>query len=98
VTVSLCAQAGQICEEEKLMDDSDVLYQIEKLVDEEQKLTQLIEQGHLTEDQQASMRQLELYLNQCRDLLRQRRARRQAGLDPADARLDDEDSIENFPQ
>ena len=80
------------------MEDSDVLYHIEKLVAEEQKLTQLIGQGGLTEQQRASLRQLEIYLDECRDLLRQRRARRLAGLDPGDARLHDADNIELFPQ
>lgn len=80
------------------MDDSDVLYHIEKLVNEEQKLAQLKEQGGLTEEQRASMRQLAIYLDQCWDLLRQRRARRMAGLDPADARLRDRESTELFPQ
>lgn len=77
------------------MDDSDVLPQIEKLVDEERKLTQ---QGDLTEDQRTHLHQIEIYLDQCWDLLRQRRARRRAGLDPADARLHDEDNMERFPQ
>ena len=80
------------------MDDSDVLSHIEKLVEEEQKLVQLQEQGGLTEDQRTAMRQLEIYLDQCWDLLHQRRARRKAGLDPADARLRDEESTELFPQ
>ena len=80
------------------MDDSDVLSHIEKLVEEEQKLVQLQEQGGLTEAQRAAMRQLEIYLDQCWDLLRQRRARRKAGLDPADARLRDEENTELFPQ
>ncbi len=80
------------------MDDSDILPQIEKLVDEEHKLTRLIKQGGLTEDQRAHLQQIEIYLDQCWDLLRQRRARRIAGLDPADARLHDEDSMDLFPQ
>lgn len=80
------------------MDDSDVLPHIEKLINEEQKLVQIKEQGGLAKEQRASMRQLEIYLNQCWDLLRQRRARRSAGLDPADARLHDEESTELFPQ
>ena len=77
------------------MDDSDVLPQIEKLVDEERKLTQ---QGSLTKDQRTHLQEIEIYLDQCWDLLRQRRARRRAGLDPADARLHDEDNMERFPQ
>jgi Protein of unknown function (DUF2630) len=80
------------------MEDRDVLPYIEKLVKQEQKLARLHEQGALTEEQHASMRQLELYLDQCWDLLRQRRARRKAGLDPADARLRDVDSVELFSQ
>jgi hypothetical protein len=44
------------------------------------------------------MRQIEIYLDQCWDLLRQRRARRLAGLDPADARLHDEEGLEHFAQ
>ena len=80
------------------MDDSDVLPQIEKLVDEEHKLTQLIKQSALTEDQRAYLQQLEIYLDQCSDLLRQRNARRLAGLDPADAKLRDQNDIELFPQ
>lgn len=80
------------------MEDQDVLPYIEKLVKQEQKLARLHEQGALTGEQQTSMRQIELYLDQCWDLLRQRSARRKAGLDPADARLRDTDSEELFSQ
>lgn len=80
------------------MDDSDVLFHIENLVAEEQQLARLNEQGGLTEDQRTTLRLLGIHLDQCWDLLRQRRARRIAGLDPADARLHDEESIELFPQ
>lgn len=80
------------------MDDSDILPQIENLINEEHKLMRLIEQGNATQDQLMDRQQLETYLNQCWDLLRQRHARRRAGLDPADARLRDQQSIELFPQ
>lgn len=80
------------------MDDSDVLPEIEKLVIEERKLTQLVKRGGLTEEQRAHLQQIEVYLDQCWDLLRQRRAKRLAGLDPADARLHDEESMDRFPQ
>lgn len=80
------------------MEDSDILNHINKLVDEEQRLMYLIEQGGLTTEQQAAMHQLEAYLNQCRDLLRQRQAKRKAGLEPGDARLHDTDGAELFPQ
>ena len=80
------------------MDDSDILPQIEKLVNEERRLRQRSEQGDITEDQRTYLQQLEMYLDQCWDLLRQRHARRLAGLDPADAKLRDEENIELFPQ
>lgn len=79
-------------------DDSDILYHVKKLVDEEQQLVGLTEKGSLTEEQRATLRQIQVYLDECWDLLRQRHARRLAGLDPADARLRDEDSDEQFPQ
>ncbi|TMD65064.1 MAG: DUF2630 family protein, partial [Chloroflexi bacterium] len=44
------------------------------------------------------IKQLENYLDQCWDLLRQRRARRAAGLDPGDARLHDEQTNEYYAQ
>ncbi len=76
----------------------DVLYHIEKLMDEEQQLKRLAEQEGLAEDQCVNLQQLDIYLDECWSLLRQRRARRMAGLDPADARLRDRDSIKYFPQ
>ena len=79
-------------------DDSDILNHVKKLVDEEQQLMHLTEQGALTKEQRATLRQIEVYLDQCWDLLRQRHARRLAGLDPADARLRDEENTELFPQ
>jgi hypothetical protein len=80
------------------MDDRDILYYIGKLVDEERKLMQQQKQDGLTQDQRVHMQQIGIYLDECWDLLRQRRARRKAGLDPADARLPDETSIEYFAQ
>ncbi len=79
-------------------DDSDILYHVKNLVDEEQQLVLLTEKGSLTEEQRATLRQIQVYLDQCWDLLRQRRARRVAGLDPADARLRDEEGPEQFAQ
>jgi hypothetical protein len=80
------------------MDDSDILPHIEKMVTEERRLRQRIEQGGIAENQRAYLQQLEIYLDQCWDLLRQRHARRVAGLDPADAKLRDQENIELFPQ
>ena len=80
------------------MKDRDIFYHIEELVSEERKLGALTRQGDLSNDQRTRMQQLETYLDQCWDLLRQRRARRMAGLEPGDARLHDPDTTEYYAQ
>ncbi len=80
------------------MDDQDILTQIQTLVDEEHKLLKLEEEGKLQGDQKNRIQELEVGLDRCWDLLRQRRARRQAGLNPDDATLRDADVVENYKQ
>ena len=79
------------------MDDHELLQRIGQLTDEEQHLYQRGEQEHgLTEDERAHLRGLEVLLDQCWDLLRQRRARREFGLNPDDARLRDATTVERY--
>ena len=80
------------------MDDQEILQRIQALVDEEHKLTQQSHVGDLEEDQHARMRALEVSLDQCWDLLRQRRARRNAGLDPDEAQVRPSSIVENYKQ
>ena len=80
------------------MDDSELLHHIEKLVNEEHELMKLSEQGNLTDDQHVRMRALEISLDQCWDLLRQRRARRAVGLNPDEAKPRDPSIVENYQQ
>jgi Protein of unknown function (DUF2630) len=80
------------------MDDQEILQRIQALVDEEHKLTQQSHAGDLEEDQHARMRALEVSLDQCWDLLRQRRARRNAGLNPDEAEVRPESIVENYKQ
>lgn len=82
------------------MDDRDILRNIEKLVNEEHELTQLAEsEGEgLNDEQRARMQALEVSLDQCWDLLRQRRARRDAGLDPNAAKPRDPEIVEHYQQ
>jgi len=84
--------------EETMMEDSDILNHIEKLVNEEREILELAAQGGLEEEQFNCIKQLEQYLDQCWDLLRQRRARRAAGLEPGDARLGGAQNAEYFAQ
>jgi hypothetical protein len=80
------------------MDDQELLQRIQALVDEEHKLTQQSHVGDLEEDQHARMRALEVSLDQCWDLLRQRRARRNAGLNPDEAEVRPSSIVENYKQ
>ena len=82
------------------MDDNQILHQIEKLVNEEHELTQLSEsEGEgLDDEQRARMQALQVSLDQCWDLLRQRRARREAGLDPNAAQARDPEIVEHYQQ
>ncbi len=81
------------------MDDTELLQRIENLVNEEHHLTQRgEEEGGLNGDERARMKELEVNLDQCWDLLRQRRARRSAGLNPDEAKVRNESIVEHFQQ
>ncbi len=80
------------------MDDKEILHQITELVNEEHELMNLAEGAGLDDEQQARMKALEISLDQCWDLLRQRRARRHAGLNPDEAKVRDESIVEHFEQ
>ena len=80
------------------MDDSQLLHTIEKLVNEEHELMKQAEGGTLDEARHAHMREIEIQLDQCWDLLRQRRARREFGLNPDEARPRDPEIVEHYQQ
>lgn len=80
------------------MNDTEILHRIQSLVDEEHTLLQKKEQGELPEDQHERVKHLEVALDQCWDLLRQRRARRNAGLNPDDVKPRDEGTVEHYLQ
>ncbi|HET8845460.1 MAG TPA: DUF2630 family protein [Ktedonobacteraceae bacterium] len=80
------------------MQDVDILRHIEELVNEEHALTKQSQAGGLDDAEHARMRQLEVSLDQCWDLLRQRRALRSAHLNPEEARVRDADIVEHYKQ
>jgi hypothetical protein len=80
------------------MTDIEILQHITQLVNEEHELFQRSEQGGLDESEHARMKALEVSLDQCWDLLRQRRARRSAGLNPDDAAERDPNIVEHYQQ
>jgi len=82
-----------------MADDADIIKQIDDLVDEEHALDRAHGEGKsLTSAERARMRELEVQLDQLWDLLRQRRARRHAGLDPDAAETRNPSTVEGYRQ
>ena len=77
------------------MDDQELIQRISKLVEEEHKLESGKELGP---DELGRLRDLEIQLDQCWDLLRRRRARRRAGEDPDEVEVRDPDTVEHYQQ
>ncbi len=72
---------------------------IDQLVEEEQRLHARSSHGEaLSGEDQDRLSQVEVQLDQCWDLLRQRRARRDAGQDPADVAVRPEGVVEHYQQ
>ena len=81
------------------MADERVSEHIEALVKEEHELLHRAESEHgLDESGHARMRDVQVELDQCWDLLRQRRARRSAGEDPDGAAVRDAGTVEGYRQ
>ncbi len=79
--------------------DQEIIQHIDRLVDEEHTLERARTSGRsLGVDEMARLRALEVQLDQLWDLLRQRRARRNAGLDPDDASERDPSTVEGYRQ
>jgi hypothetical protein len=80
------------------MDDRQIHEHIEKLVAEEHELWTRESSGDATEDDRRRAEQLKKQLDQWWDLLRQRRARLEANLDPDDISLRKADEVEGYQQ
>lgn len=80
------------------MNDAQIHEHIESLVDEEHRLLEHGDVHSLNNDDRARLEQISVQLDQFWDLLRQRRARRDAGQDPDVAHLRSEDVVERYQQ
>jgi hypothetical protein len=78
------------------MADENVMSRIEALAHEEHELFEKESRGDVSTSERARLKEIEVQLDQCYDLLRQRRARRAAGLDPDEARVRDESTVEGY--
>lgn len=75
------------------MSDDSILKHIASLVDEEHRIRNA---GTKSAEEAERLRQVGEQLDQCWDLLRQRRAKREFGEDPAGAQVRDAGTVERY--
>jgi hypothetical protein len=80
------------------MDDKEILAQIHGLAEEERRLEEAHVGEGLSDDEHARMKKIEVTLDQLWDVLRQRRAKRNAGKSPDEASERSEGVVENYWQ
>ena len=78
------------------MDDEGILETINDLATEEHELWEKESRGEVGDAERERLRKLEVMLDQCWDLLHQRRARRNAGQDPDQAKVRDPSTVEGY--
>jgi hypothetical protein len=77
--------------------DSETLGRIRHLVAEEKTLRTQLQHRDITESEEHErLRRVEIELDQCWDLLRQRRALRETGGDPREATVRPPDEVEGY--
>jgi hypothetical protein len=80
-----------------MSDDNNILTRIDALVAEEHDLRAKHAAGQIKDaDERARLQALEVELDQCWDLLRQRRAKREYGGNPDDAQARSAETVEGY--
>ena len=80
------------------MADEQIHGRIEELVSEEHDLWERESRGDASEEDRRRLEAVKVSLDQCWDLLRQRRALREAGFDPETARPREPEVVEHYEQ
>jgi Protein of unknown function (DUF2630) len=80
------------------MEDPQIHGAIDQMVDEEHQLWEREAAGQATDADRQRLEALRVSLDQCWDLLRQRRARRDAGRSPDGAELRSPEVVERYEQ
>jgi len=80
------------------MDDEEIVAEIGRLAQEEHRLEEAHTGEGLSAGESEKLRGIEVALDQCWDLLRQRRARRNAGQDPDGAAARPAPVVEKYQQ
>ena len=82
-----------------MTDENSILHRIRGLVDDEHRLRDALQRGEITDDAElVRVRRIEEELDQCWDLLRQRRARAGMHQDPDDAEARPVETVERYLQ
>jgi hypothetical protein len=77
--------------------DRDILAEVNQLVAEERELRAKVQHREIDEtEEHQRLRAVEVQLDQCWDLLRQRRALRETGQDPDQAQVRPPDQVEGY--
>jgi hypothetical protein len=80
------------------VDDMDLVAEIGRLTEQEHKLEQAHVGEGLSDTELAQLKKVEVALDQCWDLLRQRRARKEFGRSPDGAEVRPADVVEDYRQ
>lgn len=80
------------------MDNQDIQERIQALVDQEHQLREAPASEDEVEANRAELRRVQESLDQCWDLLRQRRAKQEAGENPEDVSVRPVDQVEGYRQ
>ena len=78
------------------MEDQRVIERINEIAHEEHQLWEKEGRGEINESERRRLGELAVTLDQCYDLLHQRRARRAAGQDPDQAEVRDPGTVEGY--
>ncbi|TMK45490.1 MAG: DUF2630 family protein [Actinobacteria bacterium] len=78
------------------MADEDIITRINDLAHEEHQLFEKESEGRASTRERERLKDIEVQLDQCWDLLHQRRARRSAGMDPDQAAVRPETTVEGY--
>jgi Protein of unknown function (DUF2630) len=80
------------------MDDKQIVDRINELAAEEQRLEEAHVGEGLTDEERTRLQEVEVTLDRLWDTLRQRRAKRNAGQDPEQARQRSAETVEGYLQ
>ena len=80
-----------------MSDDSGIHERISDLIEQERRLRDALSEGRISPDEEhAGLRDVEVQLDQCWDLLRQRQALRNAGRNPENADVRPPGTVEGY--